>query len=106
MDTRASFSDFKKWISQNDNLAEFFNIDREEKQGETESYAGVEVIAKVSRKKLLQRIETDDDPEEVVEHFLECGGMINAVDGKMFVIETDEATFRIPRFCVTRREEA
>lgn len=107
MDEQNSFGDFRKWIAKNENLVDFFNVDGKKKEQDlSERYIGMEVKTKVSRKKLLERIETDGDPDSSVEDFIENGGVIYNVDGKMFHIETDISTFSLPRFCVKIRKQA
>src|SRR5688572_18497240 len=94
-----SLRDFKNWIAEQKDLSEFFNIGREI-EDPNEKYVGKAVRPKVGEQKMLERIETEDDPESVVREFAEEGGTILAVDGKRVQIEVESGTFFLPRFCV------
>lgn len=94
-----SVSDFKKWISEQKDLSDFFNIGLD-KEDPKEKYIGNGVRSKVGEKKLLERIETEDDHETVVREFLEDGGTLLSIEPKKVQIEVESGTFYIPRFCV------
>lgn len=94
-----SLKEFKDWLSSHqDGLSEFFSINREQ-MDEQDEFVGKEVKAKVGEEKLLERIETEDDPVQLVQEFLESGGTILSVEGKRFSIEVESGEFTIPRFC-------
>ena len=106
----ASLSGFRKFLSEDDKLAEFFNISKslegnEEEQSLNEKYEGREVRTKVSRQKLLNRIESEADLDDVVEEFIDGGGTILAIDGKRFIVETENYEFSVPRVCVKSRKQ-
>jgi arsenate reductase-like glutaredoxin family protein len=95
-----SLKEFKHWLSDHqDGLSEFFNINREQIDKEDE-FAGKEVRSKVGESKLLERINTDDDPVQLVQEFLESGGTVLVVEDKNVSIEVESGEFTIPRFCV------
>jgi hypothetical protein len=96
---RLSLHEFKKWFSEQKDMSNFFNIglDREDPN---DKFIGKEVKSKVSDQKLLERIETEDDPDILVAEFLETGGTILAVEEKKVHVEVESGTFFIPRFCV------
>ena len=91
--------EFKNWIAEQKELSDFFNVGMG-KEDPNEKYVGNAVRSKVSDRKLLERIETEDDPEACVAEFLEEGGTLLEVDGKRVLIEVESGTFYIPRFCV------
>lgn len=93
-----SLHNFKNWLAEQKDLSDFFNIGLDENPND--KYVGKEVRSKVGDKKLLDRIETEDDPETLVQEFLEEGGTILAVEDKRVQIEVDSGSFYIPRFCV------
>lgn len=99
MSKRFTLKEFRDWLSNQDDMTKFFNLGMGP-QDNTDSYIGKKVVARVSENKLLQRIKCDDDPQTVVQDFIEHGGEIVAVDGKMFYIEGTNSNFYIPRFCV------
>lgn len=95
-----SLQEFKNWLSDQKDLGKSFTIRREEIDNPDEMYIGSKCRSKVCEKKLLEKIDTEEDPESVVREFLENGGSVIAVDGKKFQIEVDCGTFMIPRFCI------
>lgn len=94
-----SLKDFKNWLAEDKDLTDFFNIGREP-EDPYERFIGKAVRPKVSEKKLLERIETEDDAESLVVEFVEEGGTILAVEEKRVHIEVESGSFYIPRFCV------
>jgi hypothetical protein len=104
-----SLHDFKNWLSEQEDLTNFFNIgaDREEQTSpKFQKYIGRQVESRVSLKKLLQRVETEDDPESVVNEFLQSGGVVSDVSGKNVIVETESGdVFSVPRFCVGPKKE-
>lgn len=99
-----SLQEFKHWLSEQDGLPEFFNINREQ-EDPNDTYIGKEVRAKVSEGKLLQRIETEDDPVQLVHEFMESGGTILSIEGKIVNVEVESGEFSIPRFCLKIKKE-
>lgn len=100
-----SLKEFKHWLSDNQNgLSNFFNINREQIDEEDE-FAGKEVRPKVGESKLLERIDTEDDPVQLVREFLESGGTVLAVEDKKISIEVESGEFTIPRFCVRIKKD-
>lgn len=95
-----SLNDFKHWLSEQSDLSEFFDLSsRTSKPGD--ELIGSEVTAKVSAKKLLERIRPEEgEAETLVEDLLENGGMILALDGKDLLVEVECGSFYLPRFCV------
>lgn len=106
MRKRLSVQDFKNWLANQNDMAEFFNIAREEHNPDEEKYVGCHARPKVSKRKLIETIECDeDDVEALLEEFKENGGYVAAVHGRHLQIETDMGTFQVPRFCVKLRRE-
>lgn len=104
-----SLQDFKNWLSQSPqqkDLNEFFDLSSRG-ENKTDEMVGKEVYAKVSPKKLLEKIEPEEggDPESLVEDLVENGGMILALKGKNLLIEVDSGSFYMPRFCVRIMKE-
>lgn len=99
LNKRPSPKDFKKWFSEQKDVSEFFKIGLG-KENPYDKYVGNGVRSKVGEEKLLERIETDDDPVTLVVEFLENGGTILAFEGKKIQIEVESGSFTIPRFCV------
>lgn len=99
-----SVNDFKKWLSSQKDLSEFFSIDTNDQEN-SEELIGVQVVSKVNEKKLLRRIETDDDPETLVKEFLEEGGSVVAVDEQMIEIEVSSGSLTLPKFYVKVRRD-
>jgi hypothetical protein len=90
-------------------MKEFFNLgastEDDKPERKFEKYIGREVVAKVSPQKMLQKIETDvDDALGLIEDFTLEGGTVADVEGKNVIIETENGTFALPRFCVTLRK--
>jgi hypothetical protein len=94
-----SLPDFKNWLCEQKDLSEFFNISRDSETA-GEEFIGRAVRSKVSEKKLMERIETDEDAISLVQEFLEDGGTIVSVDDKKYQIEVQAGSFYIPKFCV------
>ena len=102
-DQQPSFSlnDFKHWLSKQSDLSEFFDLSNRTGARPGDELIGSEVSAKVSPRKLMEKIRVEDgDPETLVEDLVENGGMILALDGKDLLIEVDSGSFYLPRFCV------
>jgi hypothetical protein len=75
---------------------------------EQENHAiGKKVVAKSSVRKMLERIELNDDessPEELINELRTNGGKIVGTEGKTFLIETSNGSFYLPKFCVTMED--
>ena len=93
-----SLSDFKNWFSEQQGMSDFFEISNAE-----DKYVGNRVRPKVSEEKMLERIETDDDADQLIQEFIEEGGVVTGVEGKQIYIETSSGEFSLPRFCVKIR---
>lgn len=94
-----SINDFKNWLSEEQDLSQFFNIGMEP-EDPTQKYVGRAVKSKVGQSKLLERIVTDDDENALVEEFIEDGGTVLAMEGRNIQIEVESGEFSVPRFCV------
>lgn len=96
-----SLNDFKDWLENQQDLGGIFNLNRNKiVEDENDKFIGKHCKSKVSERKLLEKMETDDVVEELVEEFLTNGGTILATDGKQLHIEVDSGEFYLPRFCV------
>lgn len=91
-----SLSDFKDWFSNQQGMSDFFNFQADP----NEKYIGNAVKPKVSEGKLLEKIECDDDTEQLVAEFRASGGTVLSVEDKKVHVEVDSGEFFIPRFCV------
>lgn len=98
-----NFKEFKNWINEQD-LGNYFNIGLD-KEDPDEKYVGTVAQSKVSEKKLLERVETDEDPVTIIREFLEEGATIIAIEPKKITLEVESGTFTIPRFCVSMGKE-
>lgn len=94
-----SLQDFKEWMSAQSDLTGIFSTEKPEAKANDE-HAGKLVQTKVSRKKLLERIETEDVSEVLVDDFVENGGTILCVEQKRVQVEVESGVFFIPKFCV------
>lgn len=84
-------NDFKKWMGHQQDANEKSNI------------LGIQVESKVTFKKLLSRIETQDgELEEVAKDFKKNGGLITEVNGHNLLIEVESGNFIIHRMYVKR----
>ena len=88
-----SMSDFKKWMSQ--------------QQDDTrKKMVGLEVESKVPYKKLLGKIEIEEgDLIEVARDFYKHGGTISEENGHLMFVSTDSGTFMIHRMYLKRAYE-
>ena len=99
-----SLKDFKNWFSEQKDMSEFFNICKEPEDPDAR-FIGKKARPKVSEGKLMDKIVTDDYPEELVLEFMSDGGKILAIEGKMVYIETDSGQFQLPRFCIRVKKD-
>ena len=96
-----SLKEFKDWLEGQQDIGRFFNINREKiVEDYNDVYIGKQCRSKVSEKKLIERIATDEDAEQLVREFYESGGSIISVEDKKIQIEVESGTFYLPRFCV------
>lgn len=102
---RLSLHEFKSWLSDQRDLKDFFKLGLN-KEDPYDKYIGKEVRTKVSEKKLLERIETEDDPEVLVSDFIDNGGTVLVVEDKKIQIEVESGVFSIPRFCVKIQKDS
>ena len=79
-------NDFKKWMSH--------------QQDKKTNAVGSQVESKVSVKKLLSRIETEEEIEEVAKDFKKNGGIIVEANGQKIKIEVDSGEFLIHKMYV------
>ena len=104
-----SLNEFKDWLSKQSDLSEFFDLSARTTDNKHDQMIGCEVYAKVSAKKLLERIRPEEgDATVLVDDLLENGGMILGFEGKDLLVEVEAGSFYIPRFCVrlVKPEEA
>lgn len=96
---RVSLQDFKNWMSGQKDLSNFFNI--QEDENPYDKYIGRAIKTKVSKNKLMERANSEDEPKELlIDEFIENGGTILSVDEKKVLVEVDSGKFYVPRFCV------
>lgn len=100
MDKRhLSVNDFKNWLSEQKSTSDFFFGQNPEDPND--KYVGMSVRAKVSGKKLLEKIETESDlSQQLITEFVKDGGSVLKVEPKRVLIETKSGEFYLPRFCV------
>ncbi len=91
-----SISDFKNWFSDQKGMSDFFNFQADP----NEKYIGNPVKPKVSEGKLLERIECEEDAEQLIAEFKAEGGTVISIEDKKVQVEVDSGEFLIPRFCV------
>ena len=100
-----SIYEFRDWISKQ-NTDDLLKRPKTENKVE-KNYCGREVHPRVSRKKLMSRVDSDDPlVEDLVDEFIESGGIISEVNGKTLSIETDSGYISLPRFCVKIKKES
>lgn len=94
-----SVGDFKNWLSEQNDVSEFFCGQIPEDP--STKYVGKSARSKVSRKKLLEKIETESDSaDQLVYEFSAEGGKVIAVEPRTVQIQVESGEFTIPRFCV------
>lgn len=82
---------FKKWMKNQPDVSSKSNI------------VGLQVESKVTLKKLLTRIDTQNGIlEQVAKDFKKSGGVITEVDGQNVLIEVDSGSFIIHRMYVKK----
>jgi hypothetical protein len=94
-----SLIDFKDWLSSQKDISHFFNLGLENSIDEkNDTYIGKPCKSKVCAQKLNEKIETDQDSEELINEFLEKGGTVVSIDGKLVEIET--GFFYLPKYYI------
>lgn len=93
---KLSFDDFKRWMK-----------NQPIKEGpSSKTILGTWVEPKVNKKKLMEKISSEDaEIEDLVLDFKRDGGIILEKIGKEFLIEVDSGTFIIPRNYVKRKSD-
>jgi hypothetical protein len=90
-----NLADFKKWMES-----------QQEESPYRKNLIGMYVESKVSIKKLMNRMEAENDDEEEIKEmakdFQENGGVIKEVDGHYFKIGVENGEFTIHRMFVKR----
>ena len=99
MNQQLSISEFKNWLSEQNGMSEFFNITKD-LEDPNEKYIGKPVRPKVSEGKLVERVKTDLDAVQIVQEFMEDGGIVLSVEGKKVNIQVESGELSLPRFCV------
>ena len=99
MNQQLSISEFKNWLSEQNGMSEFFNIAKD-LEDPNEQYIGKPVRPKVSEGKLVERVKTDLDAVQIVQEFIEEGGIVLSVEGKKVNIQVESGELALPRFCV------
>lgn len=99
---KLSLHGFTNWMSQQENAIEF-TVEQKKKPTVEGELVGQTVFAKVSNKKLLERIEIQDGENErtMIQEFKHQGGEVIEYCGKNLLIKVESGTFLLPRFCVT-----
>lgn len=99
-----NLNDFKNWLSHEEKLSDFFDIsNRGEKVDEA---VGKEVEARVSSKKLIDKMEVEEgEPEDLIDDLIENGGLVISSKLKSYLIEVESGSFHIPKFCVSIKED-
>ncbi len=98
-DEKFSLDTFKRWMKDDTDTTDCHFVKPKN------PLIGVAVESKISDiKRLLIKIETDEDaPEDIVEEFIENGGIIKDVEDKTFTVGLDSGgTFLIHRCYVKR----
>lgn len=86
-----SLSDFKKWMDhQSGNEDKVY-----------EDITGETVECRVSLKKLISKMDTEDgEVNELAKDFKRNGGIVTSVDGEIVLIEVESGSFYIKRNCI------
>lgn len=88
-----NLNDFKKWIHT-----------QQDESPSRPHMIGVHVESKVNIKKLISRMEVQDDgeEEELAKEFKQNGGIIAEVDGPNILVEVDSGSFIIHKMYIKR----
>jgi hypothetical protein len=103
MTKQLSLNDFKNWLSEQNGMSEFFSISKDP-EDPNERFIGNEVRPKVSEGKLLEKARTEGDTEQLVQEFVEDGGVVLSIEGKKVNIQLESGELALPRFCVRIRK--
>ena len=95
---RLSLQGFTDWMSEQKDLSSFFNLNAEP-ENPYDKYIGKRIETKVSKNKLMEKVDSNDC-EPLIDEFIEEGGTILAVEEKRVHVEVDSGEFYLPRFCV------
>lgn len=87
--------DFKKWLDSHEQKSEL-----KEEEILKHKFIGCEVEPRVSTRKLLEKAESEEDVDVVIDDFVENGGQVVDIDGRNLIIEVSSGIFSLPRFCV------
>jgi translation initiation factor 1 (eIF-1/SUI1) len=88
-----NLSHFKKWMNNQHDAKSKPNM------------IGMQVESKIAFKKLISRIESEDDNiEEMAKDFKKNGGVITDVDGHTVMIEVDSGKFNIHRMYIKKED--
>ena len=88
-----SLSDFKKWMH------------KQQKESSSEQdIVGVTVESKIGAQRLIDKMDTEEDPYEIAKEFKKNGGTIAEVDGSKLMIATDAGSFIIHKAFVKRKD--
>jgi hypothetical protein len=98
MSKKPSFSlfGFKKWISEQKDLSEFFDVDDVDS-----GIIGESINSRVSPKKLMIKSKPGEgELEDLVEEFANDGGIVLESNEKYFLVEVSSGNFYVPKFYV------
>lgn len=85
--------DFKQWMKLSEK--------KEEQQKRQNRLVGTSVESKIGTKRLIVNITPKEgNLHELAKDFKTHGGVINDVDGKIFLIEVNSGFFYIPRYLI------
>ena len=98
-----SLNDFKNWLSEQNGMSEFFSISKDPEDPNAH-LIGNQVRPKVSESKLIEKVRTKQDAEQLVTEFIEDGGIVLSIEGKKVNIQVESGEFALPRFCVKIRK--
>jgi len=88
-----NINEFKKWMK---------DYPEDGSPSMRSKYAGIRVVAKASVDKMINHVETEEDDYEVLEDFVENGGIIVEDDGGRFLVEVETGRFMLPKKYVAR----
>lgn len=103
MKKKLSLYEFTDWISKQEDVSNFFDLEPKKTEDKSNGLVGQTVYLKVSPKKLSERAEIQDGENEkkIFQEFKLQGGEVIEYSGKNLLIKTDSGTFLVPRFCVS-----
>lgn len=98
----SNISRFRKFL-EDQGHGDFFGLNNEPV---ADPNAGRPARSRVSERKLVERMETSGDAEEIALDFVENGGTVVSMEDDSVVIETSLGQFSIPRFCVKIKSQS